>query len=63
MHCPIIGHWSFGKDDIKKDCKFCEKTNRNSLSSCAGYECTIKPHKRKMKRCCWCYFGHMNFIH
>ena len=35
MHCPIIGHWSFSKDDIKKDCKFCEKTNRNSLSSCA----------------------------
>jgi len=46
-----------------KDCKYCEKTNRNSLSSCAGYECKIKPHKRKMKRCCWCYFGHINFSH
>lgn len=62
MRCPLYSVY-FDKDDIKKDCKYCEKTNRSSLSSCAGYECKIKLRKRKMKRCCWCYFGHINFPH
>lgn len=62
MMCPpyrII----FGKEDINGDCKFCHKTERKSLDVSYGYECVIKSHKRKMKRCCWCYFGHINFGH
>ena len=49
----------FGKEDIKKDCKFCQKTERKSILSdtAYGYECIIKNRKRKMNRCRWCYSG------
>ena len=63
MHCPIIGYWKYGKEDIKKDCKFCNKTDRKRSDVRYGYECIIKHEKRKMSRCCWCIFGHSNFGH
>ena len=62
MHCPpyrII----WGKEDIKKDCKFCKKTDSKHSGVSYGYECIIKSEKRKMHRCCWCWFGHTNFSH
>lgn len=49
----------YDKKDIKMDCKFCVKGVHGSY----GYECKIKLRKRKMKRCCWCLFGHINFGH
>ena len=62
MQCPPY-YILWGKEDIKKDCKFCQKTERKSLDAFNGYECEIKREKRKMKRCSWCYFGHSNFGH
>lgn len=50
----------YNKKDIKKDCKYCQKTDKNSNFSdyAYGFECILKRNKRKCNRCKSCYFGH-----
>lgn len=50
---------SFGKEDIIKDCKYCHKTDKKGFGShyAYGYECQLKPEKRRCNRCRQCYFG------
>ena len=49
----------YGKEDIKKDCKYCQKTDKKVIFYYAyGFECILKIDKRKCNRCKSCYFGH-----
>ena len=50
----------YGKADIKKDCKYCQKTDKKSNFSdyAYGFECILKRSKRTCNRCKSCYFGH-----
>lgn len=49
----------YGKEDIKKDCKYCIKTDKKHFMSGAayGYECILTREHRNCNRCKTCYFG------
>lgn len=57
MWCYKTEKIIYGKEDIKKDCKYCHKTDRKSFDSAYGFYCYIKHEKRNMNRCRTCYFG------
>ena len=57
MWCYKTERRIYGKEDIKKDCTHCRKTERKSYSSAYGFYCCIKHEKRNLNRCHTCYFG------